>query len=372
MPYAGMGIKFPFHAIEKRPASGRQSCTATLARLRSAIGTGFAFGPLGFLRGCGLAPHLPLRILGRRRRLPRSLAHRARRRMLFAAAWGNARGGGLGAGAGSGAGARVLIRGVARPGVCGAGADEEYCRAAYQQEMPCRHGRSSCWNGRKLRRRIIGSYCSLWRLQAGGANPVPENRRVGTALRAGNCASYITRHGKERLMLSGFIFDVEGTLVDSVPQNLRSLQDALERFGHRVPYQTLHLYSGLDGDQTLQLVVPDAAEPERKEILEVQGTIYEKSYLDSVRPFDGVRGVFRALTERGGRIALATDCKGLAFKRYLALLDVNELITGTACGDDVEHGKPDPRLVGHALGKLKIPAPEAVMIGDTPYDAEAW
>jgi phosphoglycolate phosphatase-like HAD superfamily hydrolase len=115
-------------------------------------------------------------------------------------------------------------------------------------------------------------------------------------------------------MLSGFIFDVEGTLVDSVPQNLRSLQDALERFGHRVPYQTLHLYSGLDGDQTLQLVVPDAAEPERKEILEVQGTIYEKSYLDSVRPFDGVRDVFRALTQRGGRIALATDCKGLAFK----------------------------------------------------------
>ena len=172
-------------------------------------------------------------------------------------------------------------------------------------------------------------------------------------------------------MLSGFIFDVEGTLVDSVPQNLRSLQDALERFGHRVPYQTLHLYSGLDGNQTLQLVVPDAAEPERKEILEVQGTIYEKSYLDSVRPFDGVRDVFRALTERGGRIALATDCKGLAFKHYLALLDVNELITGTACGDDVEHGKPDPRLVGHALGKLKIPAPEAVMIGDTPYDAEA-
>jgi beta-phosphoglucomutase-like phosphatase (HAD superfamily) len=40
-------------------------------------------------------------------------------------------------------------------------------------------------------------------------------------------------------MFAGFIFDVEGTLVDSVPQNLRSLQDALERHGYRVPYQTL-------------------------------------------------------------------------------------------------------------------------------------
>ena len=66
-------------------------------------------------------------------------------------------------------------------------------------------------------------------------------------------------------MFSGFIFDVEGTLVDSVPQNLRSLQDALERSGYRIPYQTLQLYSGLDGDQTLQLAIPEASEEERQE-----------------------------------------------------------------------------------------------------------
>ena len=172
-------------------------------------------------------------------------------------------------------------------------------------------------------------------------------------------------------MFAGFIFDVEGTLVDSVPQNLRSLQDALERHGYRVPYQTLKLYSGLDGDQTLQLVVPDAAEKEREAILKEQGAIYERSYLDSVKPFEGVRDVFRALTARGGKVALATDCKGLPFKHYLSLINANEFIAGTACGDDVEHGKPDPRLVGHALGKLGVPASQAVMIGDTPYDAEA-
>jgi HAD superfamily hydrolase (TIGR01509 family) len=172
-------------------------------------------------------------------------------------------------------------------------------------------------------------------------------------------------------MFSGFIFDVEGTLIDCVPQNLQSLQDALDRFGQRVQYETLRLYSGLDGDQTLQLVAPGAAEAERKEILKVQGLIYESKYLHSVQPFDGVRDVFRALTARGGKIALATDCKGLAFKRYLTLLGVNEFITGTACGDDVEHGKPDPRLVAHALGKLGLSASQAVMVGDTPYDAEA-
>jgi phosphoglycolate phosphatase-like HAD superfamily hydrolase len=170
-------------------------------------------------------------------------------------------------------------------------------------------------------------------------------------------------------MFSGYIFDVEGTLVDSVPQNLRSLQDALERSGYRVPYQTIQLYSGLDGDQTLRLAIPEASEEERKDILKVQEDIYD--YLSSVKPFDGIRDGFRVLTERGARVALATDCKGLAFKRYISLLNADEFIAATACGDDVEHGKPDPRLVGMALRKLALPGSQAVMVGDTPYDAEA-
>jgi phosphoglycolate phosphatase-like HAD superfamily hydrolase len=172
-------------------------------------------------------------------------------------------------------------------------------------------------------------------------------------------------------MFSGFIFDVEGTLVDSVPQNLRSLQDALEQHGYRLPYQTLQLYSGLDGDQTLQLAIPEASEAERQEILKVQGAIYERDYLPSVRAFDGVRDLFRIITEHGGRVALATDCKGPPFRRYQSLLNASEYISATACGDDVEHGKPDPRLVGIALRKLAVPGAQAVMVGDTPYDAEA-
>jgi beta-phosphoglucomutase-like phosphatase (HAD superfamily) len=100
-------------------------------------------------------------------------------------------------------------------------------------------------------------------------------------------------------MFQGFIFDVEGTLVDSVPQNLRSLQDALGTSGYRVPIQTLQLYSGLDGDQTLQLAVPEASPDERRAILKDQGSIYERNYLPSVKPFESVRDVFRILTEQG-------------------------------------------------------------------------
>jgi len=84
-----------------------------------------------------------------------------------------------------------------------------------------------------------------------------------------------------------------------------------------------------------------------------------------------VRVALTALKDRGAKIALATDCKGPELKRYLSLLDVSDLLDTMACSDDVEHGKPDPRLVGLALRKLGVPGPQVVMIGDTPYDAEA-
>jgi HAD superfamily hydrolase (TIGR01549 family) len=172
-------------------------------------------------------------------------------------------------------------------------------------------------------------------------------------------------------MFSGYIFDVEGTLVDTVPQSLRSLQEALERAGFAIPYATLQLYSGLDDDQTLQIIGLSLESEQRQEILRAHAKIYETKYLHSVKAFGGVREVFETLTARGGKIALATECKGPELKHYLSLLDIDEFIAATACGDDVEHGKPDPRIVGMALRKLGLSGFETVIIGDTPYDAEA-
>jgi phosphoglycolate phosphatase-like HAD superfamily hydrolase len=172
-------------------------------------------------------------------------------------------------------------------------------------------------------------------------------------------------------MFEGFILDVEGTLVDSVSQNLQSLQDALEKSGHRITIQTLRPYSGLDGNQTLQLVAPDVSEPERLAILDDRRAIYERDYLPSVKPFEGARDVIRTLAKQGRRVALTTDCKGGSFKRYMSILDAKDYIAATACSDDLEHGRPDPRLVGIALRKLGIAGSQTVMVGDTPYDAEA-
>lgn len=92
-------------------------------------------------------------------------------------------------------------------------------------------------------------------------------------------------------MFTGYIFDVEGTLVDSVPSNLRSFQEALEQAGLSVASSTLQFYSGLDGDQTLQIIAPDMGEAQRRKIVNARATIYETKYLHSVKAFEGVREV---------------------------------------------------------------------------------
>ena len=90
-----------------------------------------------------------------------------------------------------------------------------------------------------------------------------------------------------------------------------------------------------------------------------------------VRAFDGVRDLFWAITEHGRARRACDRLQRPAFQAIPVASERERIHHRDACGDDVEYGKPDPRLVGIALRKLALPGSQAVMIGDTPYDAEA-
>jgi phosphoglycolate phosphatase-like HAD superfamily hydrolase len=172
-------------------------------------------------------------------------------------------------------------------------------------------------------------------------------------------------------MSAAYIFDVEGTLIDCVTEILRCWSETLA--GFRVPASSkdLQRLSGMDGDEMLAILAPDLDEKARKEILTAQGERYRAIYLPRVRAFPGVGAVFTAIKSKGGRIALATDCKADELKRYRNLINVDDLIDAIACGDEVSKGKPNPEVVELALHQLGISASLATMIGDTPFDAQA-
>jgi phosphoglycolate phosphatase-like HAD superfamily hydrolase len=171
------------------------------------------------------------------------------------------------------------------------------------------------------------------------------------------------------MRFDGMIFDIEGTLIDCIPLNLRSWQETLSSFGLTVPIEGLQRYSGMDGNDMLQILAPSMDEKLRKQALEAEGKNFVGKYLKSVQAFPGVRALFEEIKRGGGKIAFATDCEDPQLKHYRAVLGVDDLIDVITCGEDVKEGKPSPGLV--RLAAQRLGTPRAVMIGDTPYDAQA-
>lgn len=168
------------------------------------------------------------------------------------------------------------------------------------------------------------------------------------------------------------IFDVEGTLIDCVPQTLQSWRQTLAESGHRFDLDRLQPYSGMDGSQMLDCLLPDIPKDLKKHLLKQQGENYRRFYMSRARPFIDVRELFETLKRADVAIGIATTCQEDELETYETMMHALELVDAVTCGGEVEHGKPDPALFRATLIKLGAPEPSgAVAIGDTPYDAKA-
>ncbi|HZH30247.1 MAG TPA: HAD family hydrolase [Pyrinomonadaceae bacterium] len=174
-------------------------------------------------------------------------------------------------------------------------------------------------------------------------------------------------------MLKAIIFDIDGTLVDSVDLHARAWQEAFRHFGREVEFERVRHQIGKGGDQ-LMPVFFSAGELERfgEELEKFRGELYKREYISRVRAFPQVRELFERIRADGRRIALASSAKKDELKTYKELARITDLIEEETSADDAERSKPHPDIFEAALAALgDVRADEAIVIGDTPYDAEA-
>jgi HAD superfamily hydrolase (TIGR01549 family) len=174
-------------------------------------------------------------------------------------------------------------------------------------------------------------------------------------------------------MLKAIIFDIDGTLVDSVDLHARAWQESFRKFGREVAFEKVRHQIGKGGDQ-LMPVFFSAEELERfgEELEKYRGELYKREYLSQVRAFPHVRELFERIRQDGTRIALASSAKKDELKTYKEIARITDLVEEETSADDADKSKPHPDIFEAALAALgDVQAHEAIVIGDTPYDAEA-
>src|SRR5438067_5321301 len=147
-------------------------------------------------------------------------------------------------------------------------------------------------------------------------------------------------------MTRAFIFDLDGTLVDSNELHVDSWDRAFRKFGKQFPRNELREQIGKGSDQYLpEFLTPDEIERFGKELDEYRSEIFQKEYLTRVRSFPKVRELFRRIRDDGKRIVLASSGKEEDTKYYIEkLLKVDKLIDGYTSADHAGRSKPAPDI----------------------------
>ena len=173
-------------------------------------------------------------------------------------------------------------------------------------------------------------------------------------------------------MSVAFVFDVDGTLIDSVDLHARAWQETLGHFGFEVPYEQVRGQIGKGGDQLMPVFVPaDRLDDIGERIEEYRAELFKREYLPRAKPFPAVRDLFQRIRRDGHRIALASSAKADELEQYKRLLHVDDLIDAETTSNDVESSKPCPDVFEAALQRMGVEPDQALVVGDTPYDAIA-
>jgi len=165
------------------------------------------------------------------------------------------------------------------------------------------------------------------------------------------------------------IFDFDGTLGDTTGIILTTMAATFKAMGQ--PQMTEAQYRsviGLPLEKCFSALIPMDEEGEARYAAAYRKMFDELDKKGVVTLYPGVLDTLRQMKAAGIKLAIASSRHRHTLDRYVAELGLAELIDMTVGADDVTKAKPDPQPVNIILAAMGVPACEAVMVGDAPFD----
>jgi HAD superfamily hydrolase (TIGR01509 family) len=166
------------------------------------------------------------------------------------------------------------------------------------------------------------------------------------------------------------LFDLDGTLIDSVYQHVLAWQEALAEFGIELSVWKIHRRIGMSGGLFVSGLLREtrgSLSPEQIRDINLAHAAAFGRRRATVRPLPGAGALLDLLTDQGVKWAIATSGPASAARPALDLLGLTEN-TPLVTRDQVRHAKPDPDLFIAAAALIGVEVTDAIVVGDSIWD----
>lgn len=166
------------------------------------------------------------------------------------------------------------------------------------------------------------------------------------------------------------LFDLDGTLVDSVYQHVLAWREATQKEGIELPVWKIHRQIGMSGGLMLSALARETGRRVSPELAERIQRAHAESYAKqapSLRVLPGTRELLNTLGTHRVPHAIATSGRLRSAAQALKLLDLRTGVP-VITRDDVRFAKPDPDLFLAAGERLGVPMSRCVIVGDSVWD----
>ncbi len=171
-----------------------------------------------------------------------------------------------------------------------------------------------------------------------------------------------------KLKVRAVIFDIDGTLIDSLDVIAESLVEAAKEMGYNIESKDVKKLIGIPGKEIVKQLLKVSDPQQIKEILGKWEENQRKIYAKRVKLYPKVKETLEYLKNRGFKLATATSLTSDKAKEILQMFSIEKYFDTCVAADDVKEGKPSPDVFLEAARRLDMKNEECIVVGDTEYD----